>query len=106
MEGLTVAGVIGLVGLVATLCSLASFYLGRKKAASDEGAKDGELHADIKYIKKQLQDNTEAMEKMTARLEAVDNKREEDFRSLLIKCTELETNQKSLKEAIRRLESK
>lgn len=106
MEGLTVMGVVGLIGLVATICSLASFYLGRKKAASDEGARDGELHADIKYIKQQLKDNTEAMEKMTNRLEQVDNKREEDFRQLLVKCTELETKYEGLQNAFHRFESK
>ena len=96
MEGLTIAGVVACIALCTSLCSIASFYLGRRKAAKDEGKDEGSLHTDIKYIKETIRDTTKSLDSLSLKLDAQDKQREEDYRQMLVQLTELKASYKSL----------
>lgn len=106
MEGITAAGLIALLGVLCSICSVASFYLGRKKALTEESERKGSLLTDIQYIKESLQKNTAATDKMAEKLEKMDSKQEKDYRDLLVKFTELNTHYESLEARLSRLEQK
>lgn len=106
MDGITVAGLVALLGIVCSVCSVLSFYFGRKKAIADDFEKRGSLLADMKYIKEALQKNTELTDKMSEKLEQMDTKREQDYRDLLVKFTELSTKYDGLSSRVGRLEGK
>lgn len=96
MEGLTITGFIACVTLCSTICSLAAFLIGRKRAAQNEGEKEGNIKTDIQYIKESIKDTAKSIETLSMKMETSDNKREEDYRALLVQLTELKSNYKSL----------
>lgn len=96
MEQLTLGGVIAVITLCTSLCSVASFYLGRRKAATDEGREAGSLKTDIKYIKDTIRDTTKSLDALSIKLDAQDKQREEDYRQLLVQLTELKSSYKAL----------
>lgn len=96
MEGLTLAGFVACVALCSTICGIAAFVIGRKKAAQDEGEKEGNIKTDIQYIKESIKDTAKSIETLTLKMETSDNKREEDYRALLVQLTELKSSYKSL----------
>lgn len=96
MEGLTLTGFIACVTLCSTICSLAAFLIGRKRAAQNEGEKEGNIKTDIQYIKESIKDTAKSIETLSMKMETSDNKREEDYRALLVQLTELKSNYKSL----------
>ena len=87
---------VAVVGLCCSLCSIAAFLFGRRKAAQDEGKKEGSLATDLKYIKETIKDTTKSLETLTVKLDAQSKQREEDYRDLLVKFTELKASYKSL----------
>lgn len=96
MEGLTWGAVVAVVTLCCSLCSIAAFLLGRRKAAQDEGKEEGSLKTDIQYIKDTIRDTTKSLDALSLKLDAQDKQREEDYRQLLIQITELKSSYKSL----------
>ena len=96
MEGLTWGAVVAFVALCCSLCSIAAFLLGRRKAAQDEGKEEGSLKTDIQYIKDTIRDTTKSLDALSLKLDAQDKQREEDYRQLLIQITELKSSYKSL----------
>lgn len=96
MEGLTWGAVVAVVALCCSLCSIAAFLLGRRKAAQDEGKEEGSLKTDIQYIKNTIRDTTKSLENLSLKLDTQDKQREEDYRQLLIQITELKSSYKSL----------
>lgn len=96
MEGLTWGAVVAVVALCCSLCSIAAFLLGRRKAAQDEGKEEGSLKTDIQYIKDTIRDTTKSLENLSLKLDTQDKQREEDYRQLLIQITELKSSYKSL----------
>lgn len=91
MEGLTWGAFAAVLAVVVSLCSVAAFFLGRKKAASEEGESKGQVATDLQYIKDTLKENTRAVENLTTKLDLVDTKREEDYRSMLVQITEMKS---------------
>ena len=89
MNGLTWAAVAAVLALVVSLCTVASFYLGRRKAASDDGEEQGRLSTDVQYIKDAVRDNVKAVVGLTAKLDAHSAQREMEYREMLVKSTEL-----------------
>lgn len=57
-------------GIISIVLSIAGFLLGRVTAAKNKGEADGEMKADIKYIKS-------SVEKQDARLESIGENYEE-----------------------------
>lgn len=96
MDGLTLASIIACISLCSTVCGVVSFYIGRRKAATEQGQKDGSLQTDLRYIKESVRDTTKSIDQLTAKLSASDKAREEDYRQMLIQVTELKSSYKSL----------
>lgn len=96
MEGLTFSGFIACIVLCSTICGIASFLAGRKKSVQDDGEKEGNIETDIQYIKESIKDTAKSIETLTLKMETSDNKREEDYRALLVQLTELKSGYKSL----------
>jgi hypothetical protein len=89
MDKLTWAAVAACLALVVALCTVASFYLGRRKAATDDGEAQGRLDTDVQYIKEAVRDNVKAVDGLTAKLDAHSAQREKEYRDMLVKSTEL-----------------
>jgi len=51
-----VSTIIALIPLVAGVCSIVTFFVTRNNERYRNGSKDGELHADIQYIKRRSDD--------------------------------------------------
>lgn len=96
MENMTWSIFIALVGVCCSACSIAAFFIGRKKAAAQEGEQEGGLRTDLQYIKDNLRDTTKSLDALSLKLDAQDKQREADYRQMLIKVTELESSYKSL----------
>lgn len=96
MEGMTLGGVIALIGVCCSLCSIGAFFIGRRKAAQDQGKAEGTLATDLKYIKDTIKDTTKSLDSLSIKLDAQSKQREEDYRDLLVKFTELKASYKSL----------
>lgn len=96
MEGLTWGALAAVVALLCSICSVASFLLGRRKVAQDEGKEEGSLKTDLKYIKETVRDTTRSLDALALKLDAQDKQREEDYRQMLIQLTELKSSYKSL----------
>ena len=96
MEGLSWGAVVAVVAFCCSLCSVASFLLGRRKVAQDEGKQEGSLATDLQYIKETMKDTTKSLESLSTKLDEQNKQREEDYRDLLVKFTELKSSYKSL----------
>lgn len=96
MEGISWGAVVAIVALCCSVCSIASFLLGRRKVAQDEGKEEGSLATDLKYIKDTIKDTTKSLDALNVKLDAQNKQREEDYRDLLVKFTELKSSYKSL----------
>lgn len=96
MEGMTWGGIAALIALCCSVCSIAAFLLGRKKAAQDEGKEEGSLRTDIQYIKETIRDTTKSIDALSLRIAAQDKQREEDYRQMLVQMTELKASYKAL----------
>ena len=96
MEGLTIAGIAACIALCSSICGVAAFWLGRKKAAEDEGEQEGSIKTDLQYIKESVRDTTKSIDSLSLKLEASDKSREEDYRTLLVQLTELKSSYNSL----------
>lgn len=96
MNELTWGVVAAVVALCCSLCSVASFLLGRRKVANDQGKEEGSLKTDIQYIKDTIRDTTKSLDALSLKLDAQDKQREEDYRQLLVELTELKSSYKSL----------
>lgn len=96
MDGLSWGAVVAIVAFCCSLCSVASFLLGRKKVAQDDGKKEGSLATDLQYIKDTVRDTTKSLESLSTKLDDQNKQREQDYRDLLVKFTELKASYKSL----------
>ena len=96
MSEVSWGAIVAIVGLCCSLCSVASFLLGRKKVAQDTGKSEGTLATDLKYIKETIKDTTKSLDALNVKLDAQSKQREEDYRDLLVQLTELKASYKSL----------
>lgn len=95
---ITWGGVVALLGVCCSLCSLASFYFGRRQAATAEAKEEAKVSLDLKYIKDTVQKQTESLNSLSTKLDTQSQQREKEYRELLVKFTELETKHKLLKD--------
>ena len=96
MDGLSWGAVAAVLALCCSLCSVASFLFGRRQVAQNEGKEEGTLATDLKYIKETIKDTTKSLDALNVKLDAQNKQREEDYRDLLVKFTELKSSYKSL----------
>ena len=106
MEVLTWASILSVLSIVVALCSVASFYFGRRKAATDDAKEEGGLKTDIQYIKETIRDTTKSLDSLSLKLDAQDKQRENDYRQMLVELTELKSSYKSLHIRVDNLEKK
>lgn len=106
MDGLTLGGIVATIALCTSLCSVASFYFGRRKAATDEAKENERVSTDLRYIKDMVRDTTKSLDTLSVKLDAQDKQREEDYRQLLVQLTELKSNYKSLHIRVDNLEKR
>ena len=96
LDGVTLTGIIGIAGFISTLMSIAAFWLGQKKAASPEGKDKGLMESDMNNLKEAMKTLTKSFDTLTIKLETQDEKREKDYREMLISLTEVKSSYKSL----------
>lgn len=60
-----------LIGAVGLAISVATFFIGRTTAAKNSGVADGELMADIKYIKKSVDKQESKLDDISANYDDV-----------------------------------
>lgn len=89
MEGLTWGGVLAVLGLCCSLCSVASFYFGRRKAATEDAEAQGSFKTDLQYIKDTVRDNVKSVDTLSTKLDAQSAQREAEYRQMLVQSTEL-----------------
>ena len=106
MEGLTWASILSVLSIVVALCSVASFYFGRRKAAADDAKEEGGLKTDIQYIKETIRDTTKSLDSLSLKLDAQDKQRENDYRQMLVELTKLKSSYKSLHIRVDNMEKK
>ena len=100
MEGITLGGVIALIGLCCSLCSISAFFIGRRKAATDEAKEEARVSLDLKYIKDTVEKQTQSLNSLSTKLDDQSQQREKEYRELLVKFTELETKHRLLKDDV------
>lgn len=105
MNELTIGGLIAVLGICVSLCSIASFYFGRKKAASDDARETGGIMTDLKYIKESVERTSRAVENLSTKMDATDHKREDEYRELLVEFTKLQQSHKSLEHRVENIEN-
>lgn len=96
MDGISWGAFAAVIALCCSLCSVASFLLGRRKVAQDKGKEEGTLATDLKYIKDTIKDTTKSLESLNTKLDSQSKQREQEYRDLLVKYTELKSSYKSL----------
>lgn len=104
MEGVTWGALVAIVAFCSSLCSLASFYFGRKKAATDDAKQEGQLKTDLHYIKETVQSTTKTLNGLSIKLDEQSRQREEDYRTLLVKFTALDTKHEALEQRVSRMQ--
>ena len=104
MNNLTFGGMITVLGVFVSLCSIASFYFGRKKATSDDARETGGIMTDLKYIKESVEKTSRSLEDLSKKMDSTDRKREDEYRELLVEFTKLEQSHKSLQHRVENLE--
>jgi uncharacterized protein YlxW (UPF0749 family) len=101
------AGVFyALLLIVVGVISVAAFFLGRKKEATESGLKQGTLISDISYIKQTMDDMKSSVDKLDRKLDDNRKETEKEIRDLLVSYAELNSSYKSLHKRIDALEQK
>ena len=81
--------IVAIIGLCCSICSIAAFVLGRKKAVTEDAEKQGSLRTDLQYIKDTVRDNVKSVDGLSAKLDAQSAQREKEYREMLVRSTEL-----------------
>ena len=105
MNELTFGGLVAVLGIFVSLCSIASFYFGRKKAASDDARETGGIMTDLKYIKESVEKTSRSLEDLSKKMDTTDRKREDEYRELLVEFTKLQQSHKSLEHRVENIEN-
>ena len=85
--------IIAFVGLIVSLTTIISFVLTRREKGKKEGIEFGEMEQDIKFIKNALTNVILGQEKISVKLDAVNEKvirLEEKYKSIDKRLTKIE----------------
>lgn len=104
MEGLSWGAIAAVLTLCTSVCSVVSFFIGRRKAATDNAEEEGGLKTDLHYIKETVKTTTQTLNTLSTKLDEQSRQREEDYRTLLVKFTALSTKHDSLEERVGRIQ--
>ena len=103
MDALTIGGIAAVLGVCTSVTGLASFYFGRRKAATEAAKEDTKMSLDLQYIKDTVRDTTKAIDKLVAKMESQNDAREKQYRDLLVEFTKLESSYSALHSRMDRL---
>ena len=106
MTTVDISLLVVLIGLVVSACSIAAFFLGRKKEATQDGQKSGAIETDIKNISRQVDEMKTSFDRMNLKMDTVDEKRESEYRTMLVSVAELTSSYKSLHKRVNAIEQK
>lgn len=106
MTDLDISVLVIIIGLVVSSCSIAAFFLGRKKEATAEGNKSGIIESNVKSIFCQLTEIKTSFDRMSLKMDQMDEKRESEYRNMLVGMTELSASYKSLHKRVDAIEHK
>lgn len=104
MENMSWGLLIGISGFVATACTIAGFFIGRKKEAIKEGEREGSFSADLSYIKHTMTDLKISVEKLDNKIDNNNEKINHEYTQLLIQVTQLSENFNNLNARVCKLE--
>ncbi len=106
MTTIDISLLVMLIGLVVSACSIAAFFLGRKKEATQKGQESGALQTDIKNISRQIDEMKCSFDRLNLKLDIVDEKRENEYRTMLVSVAELTSSYKALHQRVDVIEQK
>ena len=104
MADLTLGGLVAVLGIFVSICSIASFYFGRKRATSNDARETGGIMTDLKYIKESVEKTSRSLEDLSKKMDNTDKKREDEYRELLVEFTKLQQSHMSLQHRVQNLE--
>ena len=96
MEGITWGGIVALLGVCTSGCSVAAFFIGRRKAATDAAKEDTKMSLDLQYIKDTLRETTKSIDKLVTKMDAQHEAREQQYREMLVEFTKLKSSYTAL----------
>ena len=106
MTTIDISLLVMLISVVVSACSIAAFFLGRKKEAAQEGQKSGALQTDIRNISRQIDEMKCSFDRLNLKLDTVNEKRENEYRTMLVNVTELTSCYKALHQRVDAIEQK
>jgi len=106
MTTIDISLLVVLIGLVVSVCSIAAFFLGRKKEATQKGRESGALQTDIKNISRQIDEMKCSFDRLNLKLDTVNEKRENEYRTMLVSVAELTSCYKALHQRVDAIEQK
>lgn len=89
---------------VCAVCSIASFYFGRKKAATDDAQEQGSFKTDLQYIKDSVKTCGESVSSLSSKLDAHSAQREQEYREMLVQNTQLSVKYDLLQQRVDSME--
>lgn len=104
MDAVTVTGLGISLGLVVSFCSISSFFLGRKKAAKEDGIKQGIVESDVKYLREIVDDIKKNQTDLTTKLDEKEQRRELEYRELVINHISIREECKAISERVYSIE--
>ena len=87
----TSSSLYAVLSLASVVCGLIGFYLGRKKEATDTGKSEGVLQSNVQNMLDKIEELKNSFNTMSKKIESNEEKREKEYRELLINQTRLET---------------
>ena len=106
MTTIDISLLVVLIGLVVSVCSIAAFFLGRKKEATQKGRESGALQTDIKNISRQIDEMKCSFDRLNLKLDTVNEKRENEYRTMLVSVAELTSCYKAFHQRVDVIEQK
>lgn len=95
-ENLSVSNIYAVLVFISCLLSIASVFRSNKKDSQQDGANAGEVQADLRYIKQQLEEIKHGMTDTDVKIDRKFETIEKEYRDLLLSNTELTQQYKSL----------
>ena len=83
-----------------------SILFREKKEATQDGQKSGAIETDIKNISRQIDEMKTSFDRMNLKMDTVDEKRESEYRTMLVSVAELTSSYKSLHKRVDAIEQK
>ena len=93
-----------IVGITVGVCSIAGFYLGRKKESTTKVKSEAYTQNSINNVMTSIAELKGAVNNLTTKIEVADEKREKEYREVLIMITETKSKYQSLELRVNKIE--